>query len=110
MEPSTGFAVGDGFTAETEATAAGVVNEELPMPTATGKASLRARLACLTQLFTAALMASVFVGVPLAAALHIVLYEPLLAIIFAAAITAELALIVAYVVLKTEKSVKIGPA
>jgi hypothetical protein len=110
MEVSETFAVGDGLTAQTTATADAVANEELPMPTAAGRASLKTRLVCLVQLFTAAMMASVFIGVPLAAALHAVLYQPLLDIIFAAAITAELALMVAYVVLKTEKSVWESPA
>jgi hypothetical protein len=109
MEVKAAFAVGDGMTAETAATAAAVAIEELPMPTAAGKASLKTRLACLAQLFTAALMASVFIAVPLAAALHVVLWQPLLDIIFAAAITAELALMVVYVVLKTEKRVKVSP-
>lgn len=109
MEVEAAFAVGDGLTAETAATAAAVAIEELPMPTAAVKASLKTRLACLAQLFTAALMAAVFIAVPLAAALHGVLYQLLPDIIFAAAITAELALMVVYVVLKTEKSVKVSP-
>lgn len=109
MEVEAAFAVGDGLTAETAATAAAVANEELPMPTAAGKASLKTRLACLAQLFTAALMAAVFIATPLAAALHVVLWQPLLDIIFAATITAELALMVVYIVLKTEKSVKVNP-
>ena len=120
MELSTGFAVGDGFLPEpaaatTPAAAAPVVvgpsvNEELPMPTATGSASLKTRLVCLTQLFAAALMAALFIAVPLAAALHVVLDQPVLDVIFAAAITAELGLTAAYIVLKTEKSVKASPA
>lgn len=109
MEVEAAFAVGDGLTAETAATAAAVATEELPMPTAAGKASLKTRLACLAQLFTAGLMAAVFIAVPLAAALHVVLWQPLLDMMFAAAITAELALMVVYVVLKTEKSVKVSP-
>jgi len=110
MELSRAFAVGDGLTAETAATASAVVTEELPMPTAAGKASLKTRVACLALLFTGALMASVFIGVPLAAALHMVFYQLLLDIIFAAAITAELALMVVYVILKTEKSVRVSPS
>jgi hypothetical protein len=116
MELSTGFAVGDGLipepaAASTPAVVVGPsVNEELPMPTATGRASLKTRLVCLTQLIAASLMASLFIGVPLAAALHLVLDQPLLDIIFASAITAELGLMVAYIVLKTENSVKASPA
>lgn len=110
MEASTAFAVGDGLTAETAATAAAVANEELPMPTAAGKASLKTRVACMALLFAGALMASVFIGVPLAAALHGVLYQLLPDIIFATAITAELALMVVYVILKTEQSVRVIPA
>ena len=115
MEQSTGFAVGDGLAAETSVTAAAVAvpavsNEELPMPTAAGHASLRTRCACLAQLFTAVLMASVFIGVPLAAALHVALYQPVLDIVLAAGITGVLALMVAYVVLKTGKSVRVSPA
>jgi hypothetical protein len=115
MEVEAAFAVGDGLTAETPATAAAVAgpavsNEELPMPTAPGSASLKTRFACLAQLITAVFMASVFIGVPLAAALHVVVYEPVLDIVFAAAITCVLALTVAYVVLKTGKSVGVSPA
>jgi hypothetical protein len=79
------------------------------MPTAGGRASLRTRMLCITLLFAAAVMASVFIAVPLAAALHVVLYQPLLDVIFAAAITAELALIVVFIILKTEKSVLGAP-
>jgi hypothetical protein len=106
MELSTEFAVGDGLKAPTTAVAVGVANDELAMPTAAGRAGLKTRLACLAQLFAAALMAAIFVAVPMAAALHVLLYQPLLDIILAAAITVELALMVAYVVLKTEKSVR----
>lgn len=94
------------MTPKTAATAAAVASEELPMPTAEGGASRRSRLVCLTLLLAAGAMASVFIGVPLAAALHAVVYQPLLGIIFAAAITAELALMVASVILRTEKSVR----
>jgi hypothetical protein len=110
MEVSQAFAAGDGLAAETAATAATGASGELQMPTPAGEASLKTRLACLAHLFAAALMASVFIGVPLAAALHVVLYQPLLDIICAAAITAELALMVAYVVLKTATSVRESPA
>lgn len=79
------------------------------MPTAGGRASLRTRLLCIALLFTAAVMASVFIAVPLAAALHVVLYQPLLDVIFATAITAELALIVVFIILKTEKRVVGAP-
>jgi hypothetical protein len=41
---------------------------------------------------------------------HVLPYQPVLDIVFAAAITGVLALTVAYVVLKTGKSVRVSPA
>lgn len=109
MEPSTTVAVGEVTPAQTAATAARIAVEELPMPTAGGRASLRTRMLCIALLFAAAVMAFVFIAVPLATALHVVLYQPLLDLIFAAAIIAELALVVVFIILKTEKSVLRAP-
>lgn len=72
------------------------------MPAAPGKASMRTRLTCIGLLSVAAVMASVFVGTPLAAALHVLLYPFLLDAAVAATIITEVGLTVAYVILRTE--------
>ena len=73
MEPEPVSPPGDDTTDElaTDSAGRGLFHGEMPMPTAAGRPGLRTRGRCLCLLLAAMIMASTFIGVPLAAALYL---------------------------------------
>lgn len=109
MEQSTSIlisnstAVADGaFHPETRTRAPyTVVN--LDALSARRRALLKAQISCVALVFAALLLAGVYILIPLAMAVHFVVHPVLLSVTIAAALLAELALIVTLILLKTER-------
>lgn len=78
-----------------------VVN--LHAPTARRRALLKSQVSCVALVFAALLLAGAYILIPLAMAVHFAVHPVLLSVAIAAALLTELALIVTFIVLKTEK-------
>jgi len=77
-----------------------VVN--LHAPSARQRALLKSQISCVALVFAALILAGAYVLVPLAMAVHFAVHPVLLSVTIAAAVLTELALIVTFIVLKTE--------
>lgn len=95
-------AVADGnFLPETHVhPALAVVN--LPAPSVRRLAILKARVSCAALTFAALVIAAAYIFIPLALAVHSAVHPVLLALVIAAAVLTEIALIVTFIILKTE--------
>ncbi|KQR65400.1 hypothetical protein ASF98_09760 [Arthrobacter sp. Leaf337] len=67
------------------------------------RALLRSQISCVALVFAALLLAGAYILIPLAMAVHFAVHPVLLSVTIAAALLTELALLVTFIVLKTEK-------
>jgi hypothetical protein len=77
-----------------------VVN--LHAPSARRRALLKSQVGCVALVFAALLVTGAYVLIPLAMAVHFAVHPVLLSVVIAAAFLTELALMVTFIVLKTE--------
>ncbi|MEY9775414.1 hypothetical protein [Arthrobacter sp. MW3 TE3886] len=71
-------------------------------PMARRRAVLRAQVSCAALLFAALAVAAAYILVPLAMAVHVAMHPVFLSVVIAAAILTEVALMVTFIILKTE--------
>ncbi|MBT2596001.1 hypothetical protein [Arthrobacter sp. ISL-72] len=74
------------------------------MPDAAGRPGLRTRVRCVCLLLAAMIMASTFIGIPLTAALYLATVGYFTEMVAAGAIIIEVGLMVACVIMKTERA------
>lgn len=74
----------------------------LPAPSLPRLAILKAQLSCAALTFAALVIAAAYIFIPLALAVHSAVHPVLLALVIAAAVLIESALIVTMIILKTE--------
>lgn len=102
MEHSTSAGADSNFLAETN------VHSPLEMvrllaPSARRRAVLRAQVSCAALIFVALVVAAAYILIPLAMAVHVAMHPVLLALVIAAAVLTEVALMVTFIILKTER-------
>ncbi len=74
----------------------------LPAPSVRRLAVLRAQVSCAALTFAALVIAAAYIFIPLALAVHSAVHPVLLALVIAVAVLTEIALIVTFIILKTE--------